>query len=79
MTAEEKTQLEKLVEKYLKEDAYKPRGWGERAAKDFHSALNNEWLHLLRLQLLTNQILNYDRRRQKVPCQARSEPQGGDK
>lgn len=29
MTAEEKTQLEKLVEKYLKEDAYKPRGWGE--------------------------------------------------
>lgn len=30
MTAEEKTQLEKLVEKYLKEDAYKPRGWGER-------------------------------------------------
>lgn len=33
MTAEEKTQLEKLVEKYLKEDAYKPRGWGERAAR----------------------------------------------
>ena len=29
MTEEEKTQLEKLVEKYLKEDAYKPRGWGE--------------------------------------------------
>lgn len=44
MTAEEKTQLEKLVEKYLKEDAYKPRGWGERAARDFHSALNCEWL-----------------------------------
>jgi hypothetical protein len=44
MTAEEKTQLEKLVEKYLKEDAYKPRGWGEKAAMDFHSALNCEWL-----------------------------------
>lgn len=26
--------------------------------------------------LLTNQILNYDRRRQKVPCQTRSESQG---
>lgn len=44
MTAEEKTQLEKLVEKYLKEDAYKPRGWGERAASKFLSALNGEWL-----------------------------------
>ena len=68
MTAEEKTQLEKLVEKYLKEDAYKPRGWGERAARDFHSALNCEWLltysfrqtrrsYLLRLQLLTKSKL----------------------
>lgn len=44
MTAEEKTQLEKLVEKYLKEDAYKPRGWGEEAARKFLSALNCEWL-----------------------------------
>ena len=44
MTAEEKTQLEKLIEKYLKEDAYKPRGWGERAARKFLSALNGEWL-----------------------------------
>ena len=38
MTTEEKTQLEK------KEDAYKPRGWGERAARKFLSALNGEWL-----------------------------------
>ena len=44
MTAEEKTQLEKLVEKYLKEDAYKPRGWGEGAARKFLNALNSEWL-----------------------------------
>ena len=29
-------------------------------------------LHLL----LTNKIQNYDRRRQKIPCQARSESQG---
>ena len=32
--------------------------------------------YLLRLLLLTNQILNYDRRRQKIPCKTRSEPQG---
>lgn len=38
MTAEEKTQLEKLVEKYLKEDAYKPRGWGEREPQGSFSA-----------------------------------------
>ncbi len=44
MTAEEKTQLENLVEKYLKEDVYKPRGWGEEAARKFLSALNSEWL-----------------------------------
>lgn len=44
MTAEEKIQLEKLVEKYLKENAYKPRGWGERAASKFLCALNSEWL-----------------------------------
>lgn len=67
MTAEEKTQLEKLVEKYLKEDAYKPRGWGERAARKFLSALmvsgflrtaldQTRRSYLLRLQLLTNQI-----------------------
>lgn len=84
MTAEEKTQLEKLVEKYLKEDAYKPRGWGERAARKFlmvsgflRTALDQiRRSYLLRLLLLTNQILNYDRRRQKVPCKTRSESQG---
>ena len=32
--------------------------------------------YLLRLLLLTNQILNHDRRRQKIPFKARSEPQG---
>ena len=44
MTSEEKKQLQNLVEKYLKEDSYKPRGWGKRAAEDFHSALCSEWL-----------------------------------
>ena len=44
MTSEEKKQLQHLVEKYLKEDAYKPRGWGKRAAEDFHNALFSEWL-----------------------------------
>lgn len=44
MTSEEKTKLQHLVEKYLKEDSYKPRGWGERAASDLHSALCSEWL-----------------------------------
>ena len=44
MTSEEKKQLQHLVEKYLNEDAYKPRGWGKRAAEDFHNALCCEWL-----------------------------------
>lgn len=44
MKSEEKKQLEILVEKYIKEDAYKPRVWGMKAATDFRSALNCEWL-----------------------------------
>lgn len=43
MTSEEKTQLQHLVEKYLKEDAYKPRVWGEQAANDLYAALACEW------------------------------------
>ena len=39
MTSEEKKQLQHLVEKYQKEDAHKPRGWGKRAAEDFHNAV----------------------------------------
>ena len=72
MTSEEKKQLQHLVEKYLKEDAYKPRGWGKRAAEDFHNALACEWLQsycffqilcsLMRILLLTNQILNYGKK-----------------
>jgi hypothetical protein len=44
MTSEEKKQLQHLVEKYLKEDAYKPRVWGEQAAKALDDALACEWL-----------------------------------
>lgn len=44
MTAEEKKQLECLVEKYIKEDTYKPRGWGMRAAEELRAALTSEWL-----------------------------------
>lgn len=35
--------------------------------------------YLLRLLLLTNKLQNYDRRRQKIPCKTRIEPQGSNK
>lgn len=43
MTADEKKQLEQLIEKYINENKY-CGSWGKDAARKLQAALSSEWL-----------------------------------